>query len=156
MDFHPAIEGFEGQNIEVKTSMWTGTKMFINGEKAPKGPHRGTMSLTRNDGRVVTARWIPQMMGFDTPQLEVDGKNYLLTQPLKWYEMLLSAMPIVLVFIGGLLGAIIGILAFGANAAIFRSGMNKVVKVLLALLIIVVAVIVYLVVATVFQLAIGR
>ena len=114
------------------------------------------MSLTRNDGRVVTARWLPQMFGFDTPQLEVDGKKYVLAQPLKWYEMTLAALPIVLVFIGGLLGAIVGVLASAANAALFRSGMNRVAKVLIALLIIVVAVILYLVLATLFQLAIGR
>lgn len=156
MDFHPVIEGFEGQDITVKSSLITGTRLLLADQKAPKGPHRGTMSLTRNDGRVVVARWIPQMFGFDTPQLEVDGKNFILTQPLKAYEMILSALPIVLVFIGGLLGGIIGILGFGASAAIFRSGLNKGVKVLLSILVIIVAVILYLVLATLFQLAIGR
>ena len=132
MEIHPTIEGFEGQNIEVKSSMWTGTRLFINGQKAPKGQHRGEMSLTRNDGRMVNARWIPQMFGFDTSQLEVDGKNYILATPMKWYEVTLSALPLVMVFIGGLLGAIIGILAFSASASIFRSGMNKAVKILLS------------------------
>ncbi len=155
MKFHPVIEGFEGQNIEVRSSLVAGTKLLVNGQKAGRGPNRGTVSLTRNDGKVVTARWIPQMLGFDTPQLEVDGKSYILTQPLKLPEMILSALPIVLVFIGGLLGAIIGILAFGANAALFRSGLNKVVKVLLAILIIVLAVVLYLIVATLFQLTVG-
>ena len=83
MNIRPKLEGFEGQDIEIKASMWTGTRMFINGQKAPKGQHRGEMSLTRNDGRVVNARWIPQMFGFDTSQLEVDGKTYVLTPPLK-------------------------------------------------------------------------
>jgi len=149
MNIRPKLEGFEGQDIEIKASMWTGTRMFINGQKAPKGQHRGEMSMTRNDGRVVNARWIPQMFGFDTSQLEVDGKNYILTPPLKWYEVVLSALPLVMVFIGGMLGAIIGIVAFSASASIFRSGMNQAVKILLSLLVIVVAVIAYIIFAAI-------
>jgi hypothetical protein len=145
MNIRPKLEGFEGQDIEIKASMWTGTRMFINGQKPPKGQHRGEMSLTRNDGRVVNARWIPQMLGFDTSQLEVDGKNYVLSTPLKWYEVVLSALPLVMVFIGGLLGALIGIVAFSASASIFRSGMNQAVKILLSLLVIIVAGLAYLV-----------
>jgi hypothetical protein len=149
MNIRPTIEGFEGQDIEIKASMWTGTRMVINGQKAPKGQRRGEMSLTRNDGRVVNARWIPQMFGFDTSQLGVDGKTYVLTPQLKWYEVVLSALPLVMVFIGGLLGAIIGIVAFSASASIFRSGINKAVKILLSLLVIVVAAIVYIIFAAI-------
>ena len=144
MEIRPVIEGFEGQELVVKSSLLSGTKLFINDQKAPKGQRWGEMALTRNDGRVVNARWIPQMFGFDTSQLEVDGKNYVLTTPLKWYEVVLSALPIILVFIGGLLGALVGVLAFAASSAIFRSGINKVGKILLSLLIILIAGIVYL------------
>jgi hypothetical protein len=150
MNIRPVIEGCEGQDIEVKTSLLSGTRLFVNGKKAPKGQGMGTMALTRNDGRVVAAQWKPQMLGFDTPQLVVDGKTYILTQPLKWYEMVLAALPIALVFIGGLLGAIVGVVASGLSASLFRSGMNKAVKILLAILIIFAAVVVYVVLASLF------
>jgi hypothetical protein len=79
MNIRPVIEGCEGQDIEVKTSLLSGTQLYVNGQKAPKGPGVRTMALTRNDGRVVTAQWKQQALGFDTPQLEVDGKTYILT-----------------------------------------------------------------------------
>jgi len=150
MNIRPVIEGCEGQDIVVKTSLLSGTRLFVNGQKAARGPKMGTMSLTRNDGGVVTAEWKQQMFGFDTPQLVVDGKTYVLTQPLKWYEVVLSALPIALVFIGGLLGAIVGVVASAGSASIFRSGMSKVVKILLAILIVFAAVIVYTILAGAF------
>ena len=143
MNIRPVIEGCEGQDIVVKTSLLSGTRLFVNGQKAARGPKMGTMSLTRNDGRVVTAQWKQQMFGFDTPQLDVDGKTYVLAQPLKWYEVVLMALPIALVFIGGLLGAIVGVVASAASASIFRTRMNKIVKILLAIVIVFAAVIVY-------------
>ncbi len=148
MIVHPSIEGFEGQNFEVKTSPFGGAKLFVNGQPAPKGSAPRSMSLTRNDGRVVTAQWRSQLFGFDLPQLEVDGKLYPLSEPLKWYAVAISALPLFLVFIGGLLGALAGVVAFAINSSIFRSGTNKVVQVLLAILVTLGAVLLYLVLAT--------
>jgi hypothetical protein len=156
MELRPEIEGCEGQDIVVKTSLLGGSSLLVNGQKAPKGPGLRTMSLTRNDGRVVTAQWKQQMLGFDTPQLVVDGKTYILAEPLKWYAVGLSALPLALVFIGGLLGAIIGLLAFASNASIFRSNMHIALKILLALVIIVVAVVLYMIAATLVTAALGR
>lgn len=155
MEIRPVIEGFEGQDIVVKTSMLGGTKLLVNEQKAPKGQRMGEMTLTRNDGRAVPASWKPQMMGFDTPQLVVDGKTIKLIEPLKWHEVVFAGLPIILVFIGGLLGAITGVLAFTASTAIFRSEMNKVSKYILAGLITVFAVLFYLVLASIVQQAIN-
>lgn len=155
MEIRPVIEGFEGQDIVVKSSLLSGTKMFINDQKAPKGQRWGEMALTRNDGRVVTAMWKPQMLGFDTPQLMVEGKTIQLVDALKWYEMVFAGLPIILVFIGGLLGAIVGVLAFTASTSIFRSEINKFSKYALAGLITIFAVLIYLVLATVIQVALN-
>lgn len=155
MEIRPVIEGFEGQDIVVKSSLLSGTKMFINDQKAPKGQRWGEMALTRNDGRVVTAMWKPQMLGFDTPQLMVEGKAIQLVDALKWYEMVFAGLPIILVFIGGLLGAIVGVLAFTASTSIFRSEINKFSKYALAGLITIFAVLIYLVLATVIQVALN-
>lgn len=155
MEIRPVIEGFEGQELVVKSSLLSGTRLFINEQKAPKGQRWGEMALTRNDGRVVPAMWKPQMLGFDTPQLVVEGKTIQLVEPLKWYEMVFAGLPIILVFIGGLLGAIVGVLAFAASTSIFRSGINKFSKYALTGLITIFAVVIFLVLATAFQLAIN-
>lgn len=128
MGYAVNIEGFEGQNIEFNMGFWSGAKLLVNGDPAPKGEKRGTMTLTRNDGRPVTASWKPQFMGLDVPQLVVDGKTINVAEPLKWYQWGWSALPILLVFMGGFLGALAGFIGFSINANIFRTKMNPVLK----------------------------
>ena len=86
MSYTAKIEGLENQNIEAKVSFWSGPKLLVNGEPAPKGTRRGEMVLQRNDGKQVTARWKTQFLGLDVPQLTVDGKTVYLVEPLKWYQ----------------------------------------------------------------------
>lgn len=78
MNIATNIEGFEGQKIEAQVSIWSRPKLFVNGELAPKGAGTGEIILQRNDGRQVTAIWKPQALGFEIPQLVVDGR------PLSW------------------------------------------------------------------------
>ena len=142
------IEGFEGQKMEVKVSFWTEQKLFVNGIPAPKGLRRGEMVLQRNDGRPVYARWKPQILGLDVPQLVVDGKTINLAAPLKWYQWVWSALPILLVFYGGLLGAIAGIIAFSISTGIFRSAMNGILKFVVSGVVSILAAVFYFVIAT--------
>ena len=126
------IEGFEGQRIEFKPAgFFGGPKLLVNGAPAEKGPKRGQMLLKKNDGTEVIATWQPVMMGLDTPRLLVAGEPVDLVKPMKWYEMVWSAIPIVLLFVGGLLGAIVGFIAFTINTRLFRSEMTPAAKYLL-------------------------
>ena len=154
MRYKANIEGFEGQNIEVMISFWSGPKLLVNGEPAPKGEKRSEMLLQRNDARQVTAFWKPQLMGFDVPQLMVDGKVISLVEPLKWYQWVWGSLPVFLVFIGGLLGALLGLVAFSINAKVFRSGLNDVLKYVVSGLFSIAAVIAFLFLATIVSLII--
>lgn len=155
MKYKANLEGFEGQNIEVKVGFWSGPKLFINGEPAPKGDKRNEMRLQRNDLRQVTATWKPQLMGFDVPQLLVDGKVVSLVEPLKCYHWVWGGLPVCLVFAGGLLGAFIGLVAFSINAKVFRSGLNDVLKYVVSGMFSFAAVIAYLFFATIVSLLIS-
>ncbi len=141
------IEGCEGQNIEVRQGFWAGAQLLINCEKAPKGSNRREMLVKRNDGVVMTAYWKPRLLGFDTPNLVINGKEIEVNPPLKWYEIVWSALPVIMVFIGGALGAVLGILGFTASAAIFRSKLNGVVKYLFSALVTGTAVILWLIIS---------
>ncbi len=149
------IEGFEGQRIEASLSYWSGAQLYINGEKAPKGTNRRDMLITRNDGVAIPAFWKPRMLGFDSPVLSVNGKDIEVQPRLKWYEFVWSALPIVLVFIGGALGAFLGFLAFSFNTGVFRSKMNAIVKYLVSMIISGAAGVLWLLVAMVVNSAIG-
>lgn len=155
MSYTVNAEGFEGQKIEAKINFMTGPKLFVNGLPAPRGLRRGEMVLQRNDGRPVYARWKPQMLGLDVPQLNVDGQTIDLAPPLKWYQWVWSALPILIVFFGGLIGAIAGVIAFSINTGIFRSTTNETIKYVITGVISILAVIVYLLVASVVYLLVN-
>jgi hypothetical protein len=147
MSYKANIAGFEGQEIEVKVSFWTGSKLLVNGKPAQRGQKRGEMLLQRNDGRQVSATWKQQALGLDVPQLVVDGNLIKLVEPLKWYEWLWSGLPILLAFMGGALGAIAGMIAVYFNSKVFRSGLNGWLKYAASGMVSILAVIVYFIAA---------
>jgi hypothetical protein len=147
MSYNPKIEGLEGKNIEVQIGFWTGPKLLINGESAAKGRKRGEMIIPLNDGRQVTATWKAQALGLDIPQLIVDGKVINLVEPLKWYQWIWGSWPIILLFTGGALGALAGMLSVVINTRVFRTEMNDILKYIVSGAVTVLAVAAYLVAA---------
>jgi hypothetical protein len=156
MSYIATLEGFEGQKIEVQVSFWTGPKLLVNGMPAPKGAKAGEMLLQRNDGRQVAAAWKMQLFGLDVPQLVVDGKTIQFVGPLKWYQWIWGGWPIALLFLGGALGAVAGMLAFWANTKIFRSEMTPALKYLVTGVVSVGMVGLYLVMATILSVLLHR
>ncbi len=118
---HPVnIPGFENQKIEVKPPGFASSaKLLVNGQEAVKGKKRGEMLLQRDDGTQVVAKWKGQFL--DVPKLVVDGVAIDVVEPLKWYQWIWGGLPILLLFVGGLLGGICGAIAFSINIKIFRA-----------------------------------
>jgi hypothetical protein len=154
MSYKVNIEGFEGQDVEVKTSFWSGPKLLVNGQLAPKGRKRGEMLLQSSDGKQVVTKWKPQFMGLDVPQLVVDDKVINLALPLKWYQWIWGGLPIALVFVGGALGAIAGIIGFTINTKVFRTEMNSVLKYVVSGMVSILTVVAYFIAATLFTILI--
>ena len=145
MRYHISPRGFEGHKIEVQSAgVFSGYKLIIDGERAPKGPKRGQMTMRRNDGAEVLAVWKPKVLGFDVPQLQVEGETIDLVQPLQWYEWLWGGLPILLLFVGGAIGGILGGVAFTLNAKVFRTESNLFLKFLFSGAISMLAVLTYL------------
>jgi hypothetical protein len=146
---HPiTIKGFGKQEIAIRPSgFFSGPRLLVNGQPAPRGPRLGDMMLRRNDGSEVAARWKPQLLGLDAPALEVDGQIIHVGRPLSWYEVIWSALPILLVFVGGMLGAVAGMIAFSINRTILRSPLQPASRYALTALVSVLAVVFYLLAA---------
>ena len=127
MNYPVKVEGFEGQNVEVRAAgLLSGAKLFVNGQEAPKASSRGGMTLRRNDGREVVATWKPNFV--DIPNLSIDGKAIQVVPALQWYEWIWNGLPLGLIGFGGMLGGILGAIAFGLNTRIFRSSQNALLK----------------------------
>ncbi len=156
MSYVANIEGFEGQNIAVEVSFWSGPKLMINGGTAPKGSKRGEMLLQRNDGQQAVASWRQQFLGLDVPQLVVDGKIVKLVEPLRWYQYVWGGLPVLLIFGGGALGAIAGLIGFSINIRVFRTGPNSAMRYVVSGAVSALAVAAYFVVAILFTLLINN
>jgi hypothetical protein len=155
MNYPIKLQGFEGQTIEVQSSFIAGPKLLVNGRPAPNGKKRGQMLLQRDDGLQVVATWKPQVLGLDIPQLTVDGQAVQVVEPLKWYQLLWSALPILLVFGGGAIGGAIGAVAAVINTRIFRSDSDAWFQYAVTAGISILAVLLYLFVGTLVLRALG-
>jgi hypothetical protein len=151
MNYPVTIPGMEGQNIEVSYSFWTGNRLLVEGERAQKGTTRNQFLLKKNDGTTAVATWKIQALGFDVPQLQVDDMVVKAVEPLAWYELLWSILPVGLILIGGFIGAICGFVAFFFNGRIFRSDMSVILKYVVTALISGAAVVTWLIVAVAVQ-----
>lgn len=130
MKYPVSISGFENQTIEVEgPGVLSGAKLWVNGQEAAKGARRGQYALVRDDGREATASWKAGLSSLGgVPQLVVDDQVIDVVEPAPWYTLVWSALPIVLIFVGGLLGALFGVVAFTLNRRVFDSGQSTAVK----------------------------
>ena len=140
----------KGQRIVLRTAgFFSGAKLFLNGN-AIKGK-RGKYVLRDGQGKEFTVKVKANI--FDPiPKLDIDGEQIQLARPLAWYENLWMGLPIILIFIGGALGALVGVSATYSSSRIFRSDRKTPAKYLLTGLISVASVIVFFAIAVVIQL----
>ena len=124
MRYQVNLEGISKHRIEVETpGALRGPRVLTDGQPAPKGKKRGQYLLRCDDGRESVA----ELKGFfldPVPQVLWAGKKITLAEPLKWYQWIWSAVPIVLVFLGGAIGGAIGFVGTTLNVQILRSDMN--------------------------------
>jgi hypothetical protein len=137
MQYPVKVEGFEGHTLAVTSDeLISNPKLLIDGQPAPSGQKRGEFILHRKDGSKGIAQLSSAYMGFDSvPRLTIDGQAIQIMPPLDRFEWVWSGIPLILVFFGGLLGTLCGILAFAFNVRIFRSQRSSVRKLLLSALI---------------------
>src|SRR2546428_10829813 len=97
--------------------MFSGARLLQGGEPAPNGSRRGTFSLRQDDGRAGMARFRPSPLVIDPgPALEIDGRRLEGGRSFPRYELTWIAPPVVLLFVGGVLGGIVGVVAAAVNA----------------------------------------
>ena len=128
MQYPVQAEGFEGRKLILEIpGFFSSAKLWIDGQLAPKGPKKGLFLLRRLDGTEATAKFRNQFLD-PVPQLVIDNETIKVVEPLRWYQWIWAGLPVLLIFIGGALGAILGFLATSINTRIFRSEINGLVQ----------------------------
>ena len=149
MGYKVKVEGFESQDIEVRINFWTGAKLFINGQRAKKGLKRGQMLLKNDAEQDVIAQFQYKNLWADVPHLKVGQKSIELAKPLTWKEWIFVGAPIILLFLGGALGAIMAMFGLYLNGKFFRSELNVTLKYLLSVLVTLLLVLAYFILSAI-------
>jgi len=149
---HPKFKS-QRLSIETASSPFGGPKLLLNDLVVKR--EKGRYPVTDDSGAPILIQ-IKGNLVDPVPTLVIDEEKVKLAEPLQWYEYAWSGMPILLMFIGGALGGLVGGVASIANGRIFRSDRRSTEKYAMAGLITVTAVAIYYVVAVVLRLLFFR
>jgi hypothetical protein len=130
MDYPFEHTDFEGRSLALRTSgFFAAARLVVDGAEVTAT--KGKFALHDNQG---LARELKLKASFldPVPKVVLDGTTITLVSPLKWYEYAWMALPVVLVFTGGALGALFGMTAAYSSARIFRSDRGLVAKYMLS------------------------
>jgi len=110
---------FEGRTLAVRTSgFFASTILIVDG--AEVAGKKGKFSLHDNQGRLRELNLKASFLD-PVPKVVLGDTTIGLARSLTWYEYTWMGLPIILVFSGGALGALFGILAGYSSSQIFRS-----------------------------------
>lgn len=147
---HPS---FKLHRLVVETAgFFRGPRLLVNGNPATRSKGRYTVNSDSGQGVVVELK---HNVLDPIPKVKIGDQPIELARPLTWYEYLWMGIPIVLVFAGGGLGALVGILAMYASARVFRGTRSGPAKYGLTALVSLGAFAAFVVLAVVAQMLIG-
>lgn len=115
------LPGLEDRNIELEPAgIIKPARLLVDGHPAEKGERRNEMVIRRTNGKKVSVYFEPSI--FDNlPKLKTGGKTYQVAPPIAWYQYVWCALPLILVFTGGVVGAVLGLIAFLFNIRLMRA-----------------------------------
>ena len=114
---HPALES---EDVVLNISGLFGNPELLHNDRPLMEKSAGTNIYTiKKESGVVTIALEPEM--FDPfPQLEIEGDKYPIGRKLNPFDYLVVGLPMLLIFVGGAIGGILGFLASSINARVMR------------------------------------
>ena len=144
---------FEGQNLSVETAgFFRGPRVLRNG--GPVERRKGRYPVRSNSGDEVFIQLKGNVLD-PIPKVILGNETIVLARSLTWYEYTWIGLPILLVFTGGGLGALVGLAATYTSARIFRGDRGSWAKYGITALISVVALVGFVILAVMAQQIIG-
>jgi hypothetical protein len=148
---HPA---FKQQRLVVRTArFFAGPRILRNDQ--PVKRTKGTYVVRDDSGTDVALRLSGNFVD-PIPILTIDDEKIQLARPLAWYEYVWVGIPVLLLFVGGALGAAIGIVATYTSSRIIRSDRSVGRRYAFAGLVSICAFITFFVAATALQVILAR
>lgn len=121
MQYPVNVPGFEGRNMVVETSVWSTPKLLVDGGPAPKGPKRNQYAIKPHNSNHEVLVELKTKFPDSIPVVYANGNEYHIAEPLSTSAMIWAAAPLLLMFVGGAIGGLLGGLAAFANMQAMRS-----------------------------------
>lgn len=110
--------------VELIPDMWWGRSyLTVDGSKAPSAGKRA-FTLQGTDGRPVVATLGRTAVFASVPPVEVNGETYVAVEPPPVVVRVIGMLPIFLVAFGGLLGALVAVIAIIINFRVAGSSLS--------------------------------
>tara|TARA_B110001452_G_scaffold262519_1_gene262662 strand:- start:14 stop:490 length:477 start_codon:yes stop_codon:yes gene_type:complete len=114
---HPTLLGEEV--VLSISGLFGNPELLHNGRQLIEKSAGTNIYTIKKDSGIVTIALEPKR--FDPfPQLEIEGEKYPIGRKLNPFDYLIVALPMLLIFVGGAIGGILGFLASSINARIMR------------------------------------
>ncbi|HOO72944.1 MAG TPA: hypothetical protein PK926_14400 [Spirochaetota bacterium] len=125
-----------GPELIFKSSVLSGNiNLFINNNKQKKAKEKGKpWKITAHDGSQKKISIRNNFFFYLEPIILIDGNEVLIDRKLLLWEIIFSALPLLLIFIGGFIGALLGLMAFFININIFRNNKPVIMKIIYSIL----------------------
>ena len=122
------LKAFGNQKIEVEVSgVFAKTRLLVNGVPAEKGHRQGEFILYYPDGNRVSLFLLNSF--FDMiPKVQINGEIVEILPPITRIQYLIAGLGFVLIFAGGGIGGLLGMVSFLINIRLLRSIQPAVLK----------------------------
>jgi hypothetical protein len=121
MQYPVNLAGFEGRNLVVETSAWSTPKLLIDGHLAPSGPKRNQYAIKPNNSPHEVLVELKTKFPDPIPVVMANGNEHRIAEPLGPFATIWAMIPLVLIFVGGAIGGLLGGLAAAVNLQAMRS-----------------------------------
>lgn len=103
------LYGYPNDTFEIEHSAMTGkVKITKNGVELKQSTEKGKPFLLIQENGVVEHLYVKGSFPDFAPFLELNGEKIEIVEKLKWYQYAIGGLPMLLIFVGGLIGGGIG------------------------------------------------
>ena len=121
MTYHFSLADFPGAAFQLDTSPWTGrSALFKDGVLLEQAQEKGKPFLIPVSELDVVRAFPKPSFPDMVPILEINGAKHRVVAQLPWFEYTLGGLPVLLLFMGGALGGMIGVAGTMSSYLVFR------------------------------------